>query len=191
MDRVARGRLGWEAAPIARNAVVIFGGVALTTLSAKIQIPFWPVPMTLQTMAVMALAVGLGPRRAVAIFLAYLAAGATGAPVFAGSPERGVGLVYMAGPTGGYLAGYLVAAWLVGTLSAGRGAMGRAGAMIAGLVPVYAIGLLWLSLHVPADRLVAVGVLPFLLGDLVNIALVVATSLAVPACLARFQGTGG
>ncbi|MCM2505539.1 biotin transporter BioY [Aureimonas altamirensis] len=172
----------------ARTALTIIAGTALMTLAAKVQIPFWPVPMTLHTMAVMAFAVAFGPRIAVSIFIAYLAAGAVGLPVFSGSPERGVGLAYMVGPTGGYLLGYLVASWLVGALAVGKGTLGRVGAMLAGMVPIYAIGMAWLAVYVPVGQLLAVGVLPFLLGDLVKIGVVAAGSMALPASFARFRG---
>lgn len=171
-----------------RTVVTIIAGTALMTLAAKIQIPFWPVPMTLHTMAVMAFAVGFGPRIAVSIFLAYLAAGAVGLPVFSGSPERGIGLAYMAGPTGGYLLGFLVASWLVGTLAAGKGPLGCIGAMLAGMVLIYAIGVAWLAAFVPADQLLAAGVLPFLLGDLVKIGIVAAAGLVLPASFAWLRG---
>jgi biotin transport system substrate-specific component len=157
-----------------RSALTVIGGVALLTLSAKIQVPFWPVPLNLQSMAVMALALGLGPRLAVATFAAYLAAGASGLPVFAGSPERGVGLLYMAGPTGGYLIGMLAASWATGRLGAGRGAVARIGAMLAGMALIYGLGVAWLAMYVPAPRLLAEGVAPFILGDLVKIGIVAA-----------------
>ena len=83
-------------------------------------------------MAVMGFAIGFGPRLAVAIFAAYLAAGASGLPVFAGSPERGIGIVYLTGPTGGYLVGMLAASWMTGALGAGRGLIGRRAAMLVG-----------------------------------------------------------
>ncbi len=175
-------------APMARMALTIIAGTVVMTLAAKVQIPFWPVPMTLHTMAVMAFAVAFGPRIAASIFLAYLAAGAFGLPVFSGSPERGIGLAYMAGPTGGYLLGYLVASWLVGVLAEGRGVLGRAGAMLAGMLPVYAIGMAWLAAYVPAGQLLAVGVLPFLLGDMVKIGVVAAGSMVLPASFARLRG---
>ncbi|HEX8047288.1 biotin transporter BioY [Rhizobium sp.] len=171
-----------------RTALTIIAGAALMTIAAKTQIPFWPVPMTLHTLAVMAFAVAFGPRIAVAIFLTYLAAGAAGLPVFSGSPERGIGLAYMAGPTGGYLAGYLVASWLVGTLALGRGLVGRTGAMLAGLTTVYALGLAWLAAYVPLDRLLSIGVIPFLLGDLMKIGLVAAGGAMLPATLAQLRG---
>lgn len=170
------------AAPLraARTLAIVLSGVLLITLAAKVRIPFWPVPMTLHTLAVMALALAAGPRLAVASMLGYLAVGAAGLPVFSGTPERGIGLAYMAGPTGGYLVGYLVAAGLVGILAAGRGLLGRVAAMLAGLAVIDALGLAWLALFVPADRLVALGLAPFLLGDLVKIGLVAAGSCALP-----------
>ena len=172
----------------ARTVVTVLAGAALMTLAAKVQIPFWPVPMTLHTLAVMAFAVVFGPRIAVSIFLTYLAAGAAGLPVFSGSPERGIGLAYMVGPTGGYLAGYLVASWLVGSLAMGKGILGRVGAMLLGMVPIYAIGTAWLANYVPASQLLAVGVMPFLLGDLVKIAVVAIGSAVLPAALTRLGG---
>lgn len=171
-----------------RMILTVLAGVGLMTIAAKVQIPFWPVPMTLHTLAVMAFAVAFGPRVAVSIFLAYLAAGAAGLPVFSGSPERGIGLAYMAGPTGGYLLGYLVASWLVGVMANGRGVLGRVGAMLTGMLPVYGLGIAWLAVFVPADQLLAVGVLPFLLGDLVKIGTVAAFTMVLPRCRAWLRG---
>lgn len=188
MSNMPASRLASRLSQPARTALIVIGGAALMTLAAKVQIPFWPVPMTLHTLAVMLFAVTLGPRLALSIVITYLAAGAAGLPVFSGTPERGIGLAYMAGPTGGYLAGYLVATWLVATLAAGRGIVGRLFAMLAGLVPIYTLGLAWLAVYVPADKLIALGLAPFILGDLVKVALVAAGCTAVPATLARFKG---
>lgn len=163
-------------------------GVALITLCAKLRVPSWPVPMTLHTLAVMAIAVATGPRLAAATFFAYLAIGAAGLPVFSGSPERGIGLAYMAGPTGGYLLGYFAASWVTGALARGRGHMGRALAMLAGLGVTYAIGLPWLGIYVPADKIIPLGFTPFILGDLINIAMVALGAALVPA---RFLGKIG
>ncbi|CAN7612727.1 biotin transporter BioY [Bosea sp. LjRoot9] len=175
-------------APSARTALTVLTGAAVMTLAAKVQIPFWPVPMTLHTLAMMAFAVAFGPRLAISIFLAYLAAGAAGLPVFSGTPERGIGLAYMVGPTGGYLIGYLVASGLVGALAQGRSSLGRIGAMLAGMLVIYAIGAAWLALFVPAGQLLAVGVVPFLLGDLVKIGVVAVGSALLPASFARHLG---
>jgi biotin transport system substrate-specific component len=161
---------------VRQTAVVLFGTL-LITAAAKVQIPFFPVPMTLHTLAVMGLAVSVGPRLTAATLLAYLGAGALGFPVFSGTPERGIGLAYMMGPTGGYLAGYLVGAVVTSALALGRGTVGKLLAMLAGLAIIYALGLAWLGLFVPANKLVAAGFLPFILGDLLKVALVAAGAL--------------
>lgn len=163
-----------------RKIMIVIVGTLLMTLSAKVQIQFWPVPMTLHTMAVMGFAIAFGPRIAVSIFLSYLAAGAIGLPVFSGSPERGVGFAYMVGPTGGYLLGYLIASWMVGALAVGKSAFGRFGAMLAGMIAIYSVGIAWLAMYIPADQLFALGVLPFLLGDLIKICVVAVASVALP-----------
>lgn len=177
------------ALPSLRQAGTVMLGVALLTLSAKIHIPAWPVPMTLQTMAVMGLAITLGPRMAPATLLAYLAAGAAGLPVFSGTPDRGLGLPYMAGPTGGYLLGYLAASWLTAHLAENRGAWGRFGAMLAGLTLVYALGAAWLATFVPVTKILGLGVLPFLPADLVKVAILALGSAALPASLTWLRVT--
>jgi len=185
MDNVSLKIFGPSRSTVVRNILIVMTGAAVMTLSARIQIPFWPVPMTLHTLAVMGFAVAFGPRLAVSIFLTYLAAGAAGLPVFAGSPERGIGFAYMAGPTGGYLAGYLGASWLVGKLSLGRGALGRIGAMLAGLVPIYGGGIAWLAIFVPFEQLFSLGIAPFLLGDLLKIGVVATGSALFSMSLTR------
>ncbi len=172
----------------ARTLLTVLAGAALVTLAAKTQIPFWPVPMTLHTLAVMALAVAFGPRVAVSILLTYLASGAAGLPVFSGSPERGVGLAYMAGPTGGYLLGYLAAAGAVGVLARGAGFLGRVGAMLVGLALVYLFGVAWLAVFVPVDKLLAVGVAPFLLGDFLKVGVVAVGGALLPGLRGWVKG---
>jgi len=173
---------------LVRPAAVVAIGIALITLCAKIHIPSWPVPMTLHTLAVMAIAIAAGPRLATATFFGYLAVGAAGMPVFSDSPERGIGLAYMVGPTGGYLLGYLTASWVTGALAEGRKTLGRTLAMLAGLAVTYAIGLPWLGMFVPARDILTLGFTPFILGDLINIAMVALGAAIVPA---RFVGTIG
>ncbi|MBU2958257.1 biotin transporter BioY [Paracoccus sp. 1_MG-2023] len=151
------------------KVAITLAAAVLIAIGAKVQVPFWPVPMTLQTLAVLVIAAGLGPRLGLAAMGAYMAAGLAGLPVFAGSPERGVGLAYLAGPTTGFLIGMAVSMVVTGALAQGRGLAMRALAMTAGTVAIYACGLIWLSAFVPADRLIAVGVMPFLLGDFVKI----------------------
>lgn len=172
---------------LVQPVALAFGLAALITLAAKVQVPFWPVPMTLHTLAVMAIAALAGPRLAVGAMLAYLGLGAAGLPVFSGTPERGLGLAYMVGPTGGYLAGYLLAAGLIGWLAQGAGLLRQGLAMLAGLAVVYALGAAWLALFVPPANVVAVGVLPFVPGDLVKIGL----ALMIVALWTRARGARG
>ncbi|MBC9248146.1 biotin transporter BioY [Paracoccus sp. 11-3] len=152
-----------------RNVGLTLGAVALLTLAAKTQVPFWPVPMTLQSLAVMVLAIVMGPRMALVAIMTYMAAGAAGLPVFAGTPAKGIGLAYMMGPTGGFLVGFVLATIVTGTLGQGRGMVGRTLAMLAGTALIYAAGLAWLATFVPADKLLAAGFLPFVPGDICKI----------------------
>ena len=156
-----------------RNALVILAGSMLLTLSAKLSIPFFPVPVTLQTLVVLCLGLVLGPRLGAAAVIAYLAQGAAGLPVFAGTPEKGVGLAYMLGTTGGYLLGFVVAAYAVGLLAErrwDRSKLTTIAAMIIGNAIIYAFGLVWLGSIVGWDKpILAWGMMPFLLGDLAKI----------------------
>lgn len=148
--------------------------------SAHVQVPFWPVPMTLQTLAVLVIGGLFGPRLALAAMAAYLAEGAAGLPVFAGTPAHGIGLAYMAGPTGGYLLGLLLAAGLAGW--AGQRFAARPALlgllMLGALALNYAPGVAWLATFVGWHRAVTLGAAPFLLADLVKAALATALVLA-------------
>ena len=161
-----------------RTFFLILAGSLLLTLSAKIQVPFYPVPMTLQTLVVLLIGASFGWRMGFATVLAYLAQGAMGLPVFAGTPEKGLGLLYMAGPTGGYLVGFALAAGLTGWLAErglDRSVIGTAIAMIAGNLVIYVFGLAWLANFVGFEKAVTLGVIPFLFGDLVKIMLATAS----------------
>lgn len=162
-------------ARLLQQIVLVLAGTALLTLSARLQVPFLPVPMTFQTLVVLVLAAAVGWRLAGATLLAYLAQGASGLPVFAGTPAQGLGLAYMAGPTGGYLAGMLLAALLVGWLAErgwGRTWLSAGAAMLLGTLAIYGPGLLWLGTLLGWDRpILAWGLLPFLPADLLKLAL--------------------
>ncbi|MFH1805831.1 MAG: biotin transporter BioY [Pseudomonadota bacterium] len=171
-----------------KYGLMVLAGVSILTASAKITVPFWPVPMTLQTMAVMAIALASGPRLGGVTFLAYLAAGAVGLPVFAGTPERGIGLAYMAGPTGGYLLGYLMATLLVGAWAQGRRPLAQFAIMMTSMVPVYVLGLAWLAVFVPLEKVAELGFTPFIAGDTIKIALVALGSVALALLIQRRTG---
>ncbi len=153
-----------------RKVAVVIVGSLLLTLSAKTSIPFLPVPMTLQTLVVLSLGMVLGPRLGAAAVLAYLAQGAFGLPVFAGTPEKGIGIAYMLQHTGGYLVGFVVAAFTVGLLAQrkwDRSMLTTIAAMLIGNAIIYAFGLMWLGTLMGWDKpIVALGMTPFLLGDL-------------------------
>ncbi|MCF6198331.1 MAG: biotin transporter BioY [Hyphomicrobiaceae bacterium] len=153
--------------------LLVVAGSALLWLSAKVQVPFWPVPMTLQVLAVLGLAAALGARLGAATIALYLAEGAAGLPVFAGTPAKGLGISYMMGPTGGYLLGFLLAALFVGYF-AERGLTKRPIAlfftMLAGLALIYAPGLAWLAQFTGWEKSVTLGFMPFILSDLLKIA---------------------
>jgi biotin transport system substrate-specific component len=154
--------------------VAVVFGVCLLTLSAKIQVPFWPVPMTMQTLVVLMLGMAYGSRLAVGTVLAYLLAGAVGLPVFAGTPERGIGLAYMMGPTAGFLVGFLIAAWIVGFLAErgwDRNFLTCGAAMIAGHVAISLSGVVWLAILFGTTKAIDIGLVPFLASSALKTAL--------------------
>jgi biotin transport system substrate-specific component len=159
---------------IIRGLVFAFAGAALLTLSAKVKVPFYPVPMTMQTMVVLMLAVAGGARLGVATIGLYLLQGAMGLPVFADTPERGIGLAYMMGPTGGYLLGFLAAGMLAGwsgDRGYGHSLLGMVGVMTVGHIVIFAFGFSYLALLIGAKAAFMAGVAPFALGTVLKIAL--------------------
>ena len=159
--------------PAVRAIVLALIGTALLTLSAKIQVPFWPVPMTMQTFVVLVLGMAYGWRLAGATVLLYLAQGAIGLPVFA----AGAGIAYFAGPTAGYLAGFLLAAVVVGWLAEhgwDRSVPRTLGAMLIGTAIIFACGIAWLGTLIGLRQAIGAGLVPFLLGEAVKIALATA-----------------
>ena len=151
------------------SVLLAVGGSLALALSAKLQIPFHPVPVTMQTFVLLTLAMAYGPRLAAATVALYLLQGALGLPVFAGTPEKGIGIAYMFGPTGGYLLGFLLAAALCGRLAQqgwDRNVFTTALAMLLGNAVIYVPGLLWLGALLGWDKpILQWGLLPFLYGD--------------------------
>lgn len=158
------------------DAALVIAGSLFIALSAQlaVRLPFTPVPITAQTLAVLLTGALLGWRRGIAAVLLYLGEGLAGLPVFAGG---GAGPGHMAGPTGGYLVGFLLAAFTTGWL-AERGWDRRFGktflAMLAGNVLLYVPGLLWLAKFVGAEKVFALGLYPFIIGDLLKIVIAAA-----------------
>ena len=163
---------------VLRATILAIAGSLLLTLAAKVQVPFYPVPLTLQTLVVLSIGMAFGWRLGMATVLFYLAQGAAGLPVFAGTPEKGIGLAYMLGGTGGYLLGYVLAAGICGWLAErgwDRNVVTTALAMLIGNVVMYIPGLLWLGTLFGWDKpILAWGLTPFLLGDLLKLVLAAA-----------------
>jgi biotin transport system substrate-specific component len=174
----------------AQDVVLVLAGTALIAIAAKIKVPFVPVPMTLQTLAIMLIAATYGFRLGTLTVLAYLAEGLVGLPVFTNTPPAVAGPLYFLGPTGGFLAGFVILAIVVGA-AADRG-FDRSipklfAAMLAGEVIMMALGFAWLAwfatlssgaVGLGVEKALAGGVTPFILGDLLKIAL---AALLVPA----------
>ncbi len=169
---------------IAKDVALVVSGVAMLVATAQLQIPFYPVPLTMQTLAVLLLAAGLGPVRSAASVLGYLSLGAAGLPVFAGFKN-----LLMATTTWGYLIGFLVAAIVVGAIGS-RWQLSNwyrvAVAFALGSAVIYLFGMagLMLSLGIDAIAAFSAGVAPFLLGDLVK-ATIAAALLPVAWRLAK------
>ena len=165
----------WENPGWIRQLTLAIAGVGLLTLSAKLKIPFYPVPMTMQTFIVLGLGMIYGWRLGAFTVILYMAVGAFGLPVFAGTPEKGLGLAYMMGPTGGYLIGFVLAAAVTGYLAEkgwDRKFVSTFLAMLVGNIIIYIPGLIWLGQVVGWDKpILAWGITPFLLGDLAKIIL--------------------
>jgi biotin transport system substrate-specific component len=169
-----------------RDIFLVLIGTALLAISAKIKVPFYPVPMTLQTFAIMAIAAAYGSRLAVATVVAYLIEGAVGLPVFA----TGAGFAYLAGPTGGFLVGFIALAGIVGEATDrgwDRSIPRLFVVMIAADIVVFALGFAWLAWFahlangasgIGATKAFSAAIAPFVLADLLKIAL---AALAVPA----------
>jgi biotin transport system substrate-specific component len=171
---LAESAFGPRLASIPFQIGLVIVGTLLLYASAKVSIPFYPVPLTLQPLAVLLIGACVGPRLGAITVIAYLAEGAIGLPVFAGTPEKGIGLAYMMGPTGGFLIGFVIAAWLVGALARrgwDRTVPTMALAMALGMAAIYLPGLLWLGTLLGWDKpILQWGFYPFIYGDLIKIA---------------------
>lgn len=162
--------------------LLVFGGTLLLTLSAKTKVVLGPVDMSLQTLAIFLIAATFGMRLGVATLLIYLAEGAMGWPVFQGTPEKGVGIAYMMGSTGGYLAGFVVAAAIVGW-AADRGwdrsVFKFLGALLIAEFAIMLLGFAWLATLIGAEKSWQFGVLPFILPDLIKVGIAAAFMPAI------------
>lgn len=172
-----------------QNLVLLVVGVAALWVSAKVKVPFYPVDMTMQTMVVLLIGAAYGWRLAGATLALYLAQGAIGMPVFTGTPEKGLGIAYLAGPTGGYLFGFLLAAvftgWSLERIGT-RNLFAVGGVMLAAVALIFLCGLFWLGTLFGWDKpILAWGLYPFFLGDLLKVALAASLTAGVSRAIRR------
>ena len=157
---------------IIKSLLVIFLGSVLLAISAKIKIPFYPVPMTMQTFVVLFLGISFGYKIALATVSLYLIEGILGLPVFSNSPERGVGLAYFTGPTMGYLIGFLTACFLASYIKISDNYLIVITKLILSVSSIYILGILWLGTLIGWDKpIFELGVAPFLLAEVFKISL--------------------
>ena len=157
---------------IIKSLLVIFLGSVLLAISAKIKIPFYPVPMTMQTFVVLFLGISFGYKIALATVSLYLIEGILGLPVFSNSPERGIGLAYFTGPTMGYLIGFLTACFLASYIKASDNYFIVITKLILSVSSIYILGILWLGTLIGWDKpIFELGVSPFLLAEIFKISL--------------------
>ena len=150
----------------------LIGSIALA-VSSKIRIPFYPVPMTMQTLVVLIIGIGFGWKLGLATVSLYLFEGIIGLPVFSGTPEKGIGLVYFTGPTMGYLIGFLVAVFLAGSFNYSKNLIMNFIKLTFATSFIYILGMLWLGILIGWEKpIFKLGAQPFLLAELFKILLI-------------------
>tara|TARA_Y100001970_G_scaffold119729_1_gene148510 strand:+ start:7589 stop:8137 length:549 start_codon:yes stop_codon:yes gene_type:complete len=168
-------------ASLVKNLFIAILGSILLAISAKIKIPFYPVPMTMQTFVVLLLGISLGWKLGLFTVALYLVEGIAGLPVFAGTPEKGMGIVYFTGPTMGYLIGFLAAVYLTGFFTFDNNFFKNFAKLLFSVSFIYLLGLIWLGSLIGWDKpIFKLGAQPFLLAELFKISLL---ALLIPAIL--------
>ena len=162
---------------LVKIASITILGTLLLTISAKVKIPFYPVPMTMQTFIVLFLGIAFGYRIGLLIVSLYLLEGIIGLPVFANSPEKGIGLIYFTGPTMGYLIGFLIAVFFAGYFKYEKNFIYIFIKLLFAVSFIYIFGLLWLGYLIGWDKpIFRFGAQPFLLAELFKLLLLVILS---------------
>jgi biotin transport system substrate-specific component len=158
---------------IIKNVFIALVGTILLAISSKVKIPFYPVPMTMQTLVVLLLGVTLGWKLGVATVALYLFEGIIGLPVFSGSPEKGAGIVYFTGPTMGYLIGFLFTVYFVGYFKFNKNMFIKFLQLIFSVSFIYIFGIFWLGALIGWEKpLFQMGVQPFLLAELFKVLII-------------------
>jgi|TARA_B100001093_G_scaffold167373_1_gene159996 biotin transport system substrate-specific component len=157
---------------IIRNLFIALIGTIILAISSKIKIPFYPVPMTMQTLVVLVIGIGFGWKLGVATITLYLFEGIIGLPVFSGTPEKGIGLIYFTGPTMGYLIGFLVAVFFAGKFNYDNNLIKNFLKLTVATSFIYILGMIWLAGLIGWDKpIFKLGAQPFLFAELFKILL--------------------
>ena len=160
-----------ESLNILMKILLVIFGTLLLTVSAKIKVPFYPVPMTMQTFVVVLIGVTLGWKLGLITILAYLFEGAIGLPVFAGTPEKGVGISYITGPTGGYLIGFITSVLIAGFVNLNRNIFVRFLLISLSVFAIYLTGVPWLAYLAGWEVAYVWGIKNFVLAEILKIAI--------------------
>ena len=159
---------------IIKLILITIAGSILITISAKIKIPFYPVPKTMQTFVILLIGITLGYKIGLATVTLYLLEGIVGLPVFANSPEKGIGLIYFIGPTMGYLIGFTISVYFAGLFKYDKGIINTFLKLVFSVSFIYIFGLIWLGILIGWDKpIFKLGAQPFLLAELFKVLLLV------------------
>ncbi len=162
---------------VIKSILIILVGSIVLTISSKIKIPFYPVPMTMQTFVVLFLGISFGYKIGLATIGLYLLEGIAGLPVFSNSPERGVGIIYFTGPTMGYLIGFFSACYIASLIKSSDGYFQILNKLILSVSTIYILGILWLGYLIGWDKpILELGITPFLLAEFFKITLILILS---------------
>ncbi len=160
-----------ESAKILKKISIVLFGTLLLTISAKIKVPFYPVPMTMQTFVVVLIGITLGWKLGLATVFAYLFEGAIGLPVFAGTPEKGIGISYMVGPTGGYLVGFLSSVFIAGFVNLNKNIIIKFFLVSLSILAIYITGVPWLAYLAGWEVAYIWGIKNFVLAEIFKISI--------------------
>ena len=160
-----------ESAKILKRISIVLFGTLLLTISAKIKVPFYPVPMTMQTFVVVLIGITLGWKLGLATVFAYLFEGAIGLPVFAGTPEKGIGISYMVGPTGGYLVGFLSSVFIAGFVNLNKNIIIKFYLISLSILAIYITGVPWLAYLAGWEVAYIWGIKNFVLAEIFKISI--------------------
>ena len=160
-----------ESSNIIKKISIVIFGTLLLAISAKIKIPFYPVPMTMQTFVVVLIGITLGWKLGLVTIFAYLFEGAIGLPVFAGTPDKGIGISYMIGPTGGYLLGFILSVFIAGFVNLNKNIFVKFSLISFSIFAIYLTGVPWLAYLAGWEIAYVWGVKNFVLAEIFKISI--------------------